>query len=457
MLPLIDLMERAVKGNMVSERDYNFKILFPAVKKIITKYNIAYNPEEPVCGDDKLADSIYNGACELLAESGIYCEETNRIIHIEEHEIQKSVRDYSGGVTFGEGKDCGSIRLRTPGDSTLPWFHVGTGIVASSEDIALAQVEGYGGIGEANSISIPACSRVRGLPVMGGSPLEILATVNSIKAGRKALANCGRPGLPIMNLISSATSSMSTIAGAHPLFGLRASDGWLIDFIAEMKVNFDTLNRLSFIHIIGGNVGSTALPVLGGYAGGPEGTALVMTAYYLAGMFLFGGAYHLTGPIHFQYGCSSTRDSLWVLSVVGRATSRNTSYPAIGLAYAAAGPCTSMYFYEAAAANLSIVTSGYAGVQTVHPAKAVINDKVTPLEAQFNVDVARAASCMDQEEANQAVLSLLDKYEHHIGNAPAGKKYQDCYDLVSRKPAEEYVNMYNEIKEEIAVLGIELE
>ena len=292
------------------------------------------------------------------------------------------------------------------------------------------------------------------MPVIGGSPLEIHAAINSIQAGRKALLKCGRPGLPILNLISSATTAMGTIAGSFPSFGLRPSDGWLIDVIAEMKVNFETLNRLAFILLTGGNIGSTALPILGGYAGGPEGTALVMTGYYLVGMLLFQGVYHLTGPIHFKHGCSTTRDCLWVFSVVGRTTSRNTRYPAIGLGYAAAGPCTRMYFYEAAVVNLCCVASGYGGVQTVHPAKAVIDDGVRPLEALFNVEAAYAAAGMKAEQASELVNQLLGKYEKEIGNAPRGKPYQECYDLKTGKPLEDYARMYDDVKEELVKMGI---
>jgi methylamine--corrinoid protein Co-methyltransferase len=352
MPSFLDFMERATTGPILSEDDFNMKTFIPNVRKVAREFDIRYDRGNPVPSDDEFADRLFEAAIEFLVRTGVYCDATNRIIQLDRAEILEAIENLPEGSSFGEDRDRRLFTPRRPEDERPPWCHVGTGIVASSEEIAMAQVEGYGSIPQASSISIPAFGHVRGMSVIGGSPLEIYATVSSVQAGRKALWECGRPGLPILNLISSATTSMATIAGTHPTFGLRPSDGWLIDVIAEMKVNFETLNRLAFILITGGNIGSTALPILGGYAGGPEGTALLMTAYYLLGMLLFQGTYHLTGPIHFRYGCSTTRDSLWVFSVVGRATSRNMRYPDIGLGYAAAGPCTRMYFYEAAAVNL---------------------------------------------------------------------------------------------------------
>jgi len=376
------------------------------------------------------------------------------VIQFERNEILQAVKNLPAGATFGEGRDRRFFKPRVPDDGNQPWYHVGTGIVASSEDIVLAQVEGYGSIAQANSISIPALKQIKGMQVVGGSPLEIHASISAVQAGRKALTRSGRPGLPILNLISTSTTALGTIAGTHPNFGLRPSDGWLIDFLAEMKVNFETLNRLAFIQVTGGNIGSTALPILGGYAGGAPGTALVMMAYYLLGILLFQGTYHLTGPVHFRHGCSTTRDILWVFSVVGRAASRNTRYPAIALAYASAGPATRMYFYEAAAANLCFVPSGYGGVQTVHPAKAVINDGVSPLEAQFCVQVAHAVTGMGADQASVLVNQLLEKYEKEIDKAPAGKRFQECYDPKTGGPSNDYLRLYEEIKDELTSLGI---
>ena len=143
-----------------------------------------------------------------------------------------------------------------------------------------------------------------------------------------------------------------------------------------------------------------------------------------------------TGKISFCVLVFVLTAGLAGFAAAGRAASRNTPYPAIGLGYAASGPATKMYFYEAAAVNLCCVPSGYAGLQTVHPAKAVIDDGVTPLEARFNVEVAQAAVRLGAGQAGEVVNRLLDRYEADIAQAPPGKRYPECFDLATGKPTE---------------------
>lgn len=451
---LLDYTERATTGPVLSEDAFNMKVLIPSIRKVVKEYSIRYDRQSPVMADDEMADRLFEAALDLVTRTGVYCDATNRVIHLDRREMLEAVENLPEGSYFGEGRDRRLYRPRQTGDQNPPWCQVGSGVVASSEETAMAVVEGYGSIPQARSVCVPALNQVRGMPVIGGSPLEIYATIASVQAARKALWRCGRPGLPIMNLIASATTAVGTIAGSFPAFGLRPSDAWLIDFLAEMKVNFETLNRLAFVQSIGSNVGSTALPILGGYAGGPEGTALVMTAYYLLGITLFRGNYHMTCPVHFRFGCSTTRDSLWVFSAVGRAASRHTRYPDLALAYAVAGPCTRMYFYEAAAVSLACVPSGYGGLQTVIPAKAVLDDGITPMEGLFNVEMAHAATGVEAGQANEWVNRLLEKYEHRIEDSPRGQRYQECYDLKTRKPKEEYVRLHDETKGELARMGV---
>jgi methylamine--corrinoid protein Co-methyltransferase len=130
--------------------------------------------------------------------------------------------------------------------------------------------------------------------------------------------------------------------------------------------------------------------------------------------------------------------------------------PVIWLGYMAGGPNTKMYFYEAAAYLLCAVASGAPSVQTPHPAKAVKIDAFTPMECQFGVEMAKAATQVNRQQANGLVNRLMEKYESQIETAPSGSRYQDCYDVVSGKPTDDYIRLYDEVKEELARMGIPL-
>ena len=124
------------------------------------------------------------------------------------------------------------------------------------------------------------------------------------------------------------------------------------------------MNKIAYLLNWGANVGAETAPILGGYCGGPAGTAIASTAYIMIGILAFKGSYQLHFPVHFKYGCSTTRDVLWVVSTSCQAASRNIPMPVIWLPYIAGGPNTKMYFHEAAAWLLAATASGAPSVQT---------------------------------------------------------------------------------------------
>lgn len=174
MLSLLDFMERATTGPIISENEFNMGFLIPNVRKIVREYGIRYDPGNPVPSDDGFADRLFEGAIEFLAKTGVYCDATNRIIHLDRREIVKTIENLPKAGTFGEGPERRLFKSRRPEDKNPPWCHVGAGIVASKEEIALAQVEGYGSIPEACSTrkKIAAkCRRIgRELDGMMGNP-----------------------------------------------------------------------------------------------------------------------------------------------------------------------------------------------------------------------------------------------------------------------------------------------
>ncbi len=457
MLNFLDVYERALKGPIMSEEEFDMKVFIPRLNEVVKRYGIHYDKGNPVPSDDMTADNLFEAAVDFMSEVGVYCQDTNRIIQFSREEILEVLREAPGRCFAGEGQEACVFGMRRPDEKKRPWFHVGSGIVATSEEMATNLIEAYGSISEANSISISALDSIRGIPVMAGSPAEFYAAIRGIKIGREALRRAGRPGLPIMNLISTAAAAITTIAASAPQFGLRTTDGWLCGAISEMKIEFGTLNKVAYLHSWGANVGAETAPVLGGYCGGPAGTAVVSTAYILMGLLMQKGNYQLSFPVHFKNGCSINRDVLWVVSTSCQAASRNIPMPVIWLGYMASGPNTKTYFYEAAAHLLCAVTSGAPAVQTPHPFKAVKIDGITPMEAKFGVEMGKAACQLNREEANALVIKLLEKYESQIETAPDGNRYQECYDVVTGKPGESYVRLYHEIKEELAEMGIPFE
>jgi len=457
MLNFLDVYERALKGPIMSEQDFDMKVFMPKLKEIVRAYGIKYDKDNPVSSSDAAADNLFNAALDFLSQTGIYCQNTNRVMQFSQAEILQTVKEAPGRCLAGEGNDARVLGMRKPDDPTIPWLHVGSGIVSTTEEMFTNLVEAYGSIAEANSISISALDSIRGIPVMAGSPAEIYAAIRGVKIGREALRRAGRPGLPIMNLISTSASAVTTIAASAAQFGLRPTDGWLVGAISEMKIDFGAMNKVAYLLNWGANVGAETSPILGGYAGGPAGTAVVSTAYILMGLLVHKGSYQLTFPIHFRYGCSSTRDVLWVVSSSCQAASRKIPMPVIWLGYMAAGPCTQMYFYESAAYLLGAVTSGAPSVQTTHPARAVKVDGITPMEARFGVDMAIAAARFNRQQANELVKRLLEKYESQIESAPSGSRYQECYDVTTGKPGDDYVRLYEQVKNELAQMGIPIE
>jgi methylamine--corrinoid protein Co-methyltransferase len=237
MLNFLDVYERALNGPLMSEQDFDMKVFIPTLRRVVKEHGIHYDKENLVPSDDVLADELFYAAVDFLSQVGVYCQDTNRVIQFSQTEILDAVREAPGCCFAGEGKDAGVLSMRKPDDGQTPWLHVGSGVVCTTEEMMTNLIEAYGSIAEANSISISALDSIRGIPVMAGSPAELYAAIRGIKIGREALRRAGRPGLPIMNLISTAATAVTTIAASAPQFGLRPTDGWLVGAISEMKID----------------------------------------------------------------------------------------------------------------------------------------------------------------------------------------------------------------------------
>jgi len=454
MISLLEVCKRAESGPSISAENFDLDVVFQNANNLCKKYDINYDANNPVPSDDDLADRIFQAGVDFFCQTGIYCNDTQKLIQFSREEVFEAIKTAPGRCIFGEGNEKYIFTPRKPDSDTKPWFHTGTGIMTTDERIVFNLVKEYGNIKQANSISCPAFESIEGQTIKTDTPTEIYGAIRGIKIARDALRHAGRPGLAIANCISTAGGALSTIAASAPQFGLRRSDGWLVGALAEMKIDYGFLNKAAYLSNWGANICSESGPLVGGYAGGPAGTAILNVAYMLMGRLVLNCNYHLIFPTHITKACSSNSEVLWCVATSAQAISRNMKEPVLFLGYMAAGPMTKQFYYESAAYIATAISSGVS-TQTCHPARAILNDYITPMEMRGTVELAEACAGMKRSQANEIVKQLLPKYENNLDNAPIGKKYQECYDINTGKPNQEYVNLYAEVKEEIKSLGIE--
>lgn len=456
-ITIMEVMERALTGKPCRERDFDMMV-FRRAAELAKEYGVSYDPENPIPKDEGLAKSVFKAGFQLFSELGALCINTSRIISFSEEEIKEALRFAPSEVWFGEGIDRKALTPRKPEDRKLPWCFLGAaGAPVSSEQILSALVEAYAKIPQINSITTPALTRVGGQRIRPGSPLEILAAIETVRLAREATRRAGRPGLPIMNAVAAASASSSLIAALNEKYGMRESDGVLVGILAELKTDFDLMNKAFGAKCFGCKISGELGPVYGGYAGGAEGTAIVTVAEHLMGLMVYQADWYLAFPVHASYTAGSSRELLWIKSVSAQAISLNTNLPSIYLSYVGAGPMTDMVLYEIAAQTATHVVSGVS-IEAVGVAKARYEDRMTPIEPQFAADIAYASTRMNIPDVNEMVKRyLLPKYEEKLKNPPLGKKFQELCDIETGKVSREYIELVTRVKKELRDIGLPLD
>lgn len=447
MIAFRDIVARALNGPIISERDYELKLFVPTVRRIAKEYGIEYDPEILVPADDDQADQVWQAGLEFFLEVGVYCPDTERRITFTREEVMCALDQDPGPIMFGSGVDRKVFPRRKPEDNTPPWCSLGAGGCAvSGEAILMSLVREYARNPSCNSITTPSLTRVDGQLIVAGSPLEVEGAIRNMVLAREALRQARRPGLPIVNGVATAVHAASHIAGLG--YGIGSTDAMEIGAHHEMKVNFDSLNKVTYTLSRGAQIWAENGVILGGIAGGPATTAIVTAAYNLLDILVLRGSIQHPFPIHFNLRTTTSRDTLWVRSVSNQAISRNSWLPVANLGYVGAGPATKMALYETAAWITASVVSG-GSIEAEGIAKNAHIDFTSPVEPYFAAEIAHAVTGMDRQEANQLVKALLEEYEQHLDDPPLGVRVQDCIDLESGEISSDFRKIYRSTRQEM--------
>jgi methylamine---corrinoid protein Co-methyltransferase len=454
---IYEILERAHHGEYCSAKDWDIKKINRTMRRILQAHKLekVCDPAEPVNFDFDLADRFYKAGFEAALELGYWCEDTERIVKVDQEELEAALKYAPAQLHFGDQIDGTLLKSRTPGDPYPCKVAASLGITVT-EDIALQVLTGIAAERDVDILEGITITTIRGHQVLTGTPWETLMSYEYGRMHREARRLAGRPGMAGWGSISATTEygqfgAYGTPGGFDP-----KSDLALILFPSEMKINYRCLNKVVHTLNMGGCIKADSPSMIGGMPGPVEGAVVCEIACSLLSYPILQN--HAGGGQMYdvRYLSNVNREGLWGISVVNQALSRNTHTMPVNIANIASGPVTENVLYEIAAGQATIACSGASAAIGPRTAGGKLNDHITPLESRFTGEVTHAASGLQPKVVNEIVKQIVPKYEPRLKSPDIGKPYQQAYDVKTGKPTAEWEAIYTRVRQEMIDLGIPL-
>ncbi|MEM2896032.1 MAG: monomethylamine:corrinoid methyltransferase [Candidatus Bathyarchaeia archaeon] len=456
MISFIEIVDRAYNtGEYQAPKEFDMKI-FKKASMLAREYDIRFDPNCVVPTDDTLANDLYGAGLKLFLELGVLFTGTNRIIKFDEQEIKDFLKGIRSSIKIGRGNEERLVTKRNVEEHKRP--SILGGVVEGNPqegEIFLKLYEGIAGIEKMEGIYYGPPETIMHKPVRHGTPLEFSAVARATRLVREATKRAKRPGLHLINAAHSAVGDI----GAHVVEGgIGKNDATAIPVIAELKADEQTLNKTAFALQFGTITNPYRVPIIGGYVGGPEGAAIVGVAEFFQSLTIYQGyrGYFNWDVIRAIPPGGTSREALWVRSIVGQAIQRNTNAISGSGIVTFAGPGTEMMLYEIASATIAHTVSGLHVMHGCRKARLTKPNHCTPLEPAFEAEVAYASAKLKREDANEIVKSILGKYERHIQDAPEGSSFNELFDIDTLTPKSSYILTLNSVKSFLQDSGLDV-
>lgn len=452
---ILESIEKAYKGPIIPMKEWDTKIIPKTIKGILKKYDLkgTLDMENPINTDPELADKYFEAGWELALELGLYCEDTERVIHVDEEDLFRMLRNYPKELILGSGQDEVVMKPRKPEDPYEPLLAASLGIVCSEENyVPLAQgIVKYPKL--VDVLHGPTLATVFGHEVRSGTPIETLTGHYESHLKQEALWRAGREGMACTG-VNSAVTEYGHLGGAASLAGRGNVTQSLCP--VELKCTFSNFHR----NIMGLNYGhklrTGGFSYIGGYAGPPEGAAIACVANDLLISTILQADYVSSYVYDINLFGNCGRKAVWANSVSTQAVSRNTGLMRNKIVNETGGPCTEMFMYEAAVGLMNHCVSGANKTTQPRSAGGRFTDYITPMECWWCGNVFKSCAGMSLEQANDIAKKILPKYEEKLGAPEKGLPVNECFDLVNLRPKENYRELYTRVRNELIDLGMPL-
>lgn len=447
MIPMIEFQNRNLDGPVMEAME--FDVAFSRkVRELVDKYEIKYEPEQPVC-DDKTADAIFHAGVELLVDIGILNQDVNRVIKYTKEEIEAIAAEYRANpskVEFGAGKDQMTIAYRTGHDTRPPTNYAGApGVTPKEEFVAYVQATAQ----EPSVAGIGICPGLAEFDITpkAGTLSEVYVAKWEQEQLKEVLRRVDRPGLNL-GLLCTASTPQAIFHLMRP--GIREPYNTQVGVhvLPEQKIMWSQLLIADFCRDRGIHAWQSSMSMLGALCRNPQEVAVTLIANGLAQMS------YAMGPTmsffsNFMDGRYGWREPNWAVAAAMRASERNIK---IGTGTAIGGTRwrEESCFYQLAAEAVTYTAAGMAYNWC---------GGSTGLENRFVGEVCTAVAGMDRNQAGALAVKILNKFEeiwkaNGYRNEEYHKPFAECYDLQTVKPLPEYEATYNRVKEDLASMGL---
>lgn len=456
---LMLVLDRAHTGPVCENFEWDTEVVPKTIATNLRKYELqnTCNPDNSINQDDELVDRYFQAAVDTAAEVGMLCLDTHRVIKFSRKEIEEALGSAPSEFALGEGDEVAVFRHRSFEDTTPPIW-ISPLSIAVDEDLFVPLLEGIARIPEVDCIEGPSFETIWGNKIRSGSPYELLAGKRQANLTYEALRRAGREGMGLY-VVGTSPTHYGVLGGYGIPGGYKPGrDIVLILSPVEMKTSYEALHKLCQVYNCGGGrVYGGSWSMIGGYAGGPEGVSLSSIATTLLLYTTYQASNGASFPYDMRYMGNCGRKALWAQSIVFQALSRNTHICSNSVLNQVAGPATEMLLYESAVGMMNLAVSGVSSCTGTRSAGGKYTNYLTPLEIKFAGEVFKKTAGMSREQANDIANKLLPSYEGQLGNPPKGKSFLECYNQDTLQPSDEWLKIYETVKDKVIKAGIPLE
>lgn len=453
-MDFLEIVERSYTGEKISKEDWDIDYVAMPIRDILDEFDLDYTPGEAIAFDDDVIRRFFAAGRKLAIECGLYNQNTGHVIRLTEAEIDEAARNQRKTMIIGQGKDAFEFYARRPEDERVPGVVAGNPGCPMNETEFCMTTESWAKEPVVDMVTCGSIVEVNGHPVRCGEPSEVMAAKLELKCLN---AICEKVGRPLIGRLA-AESSVSQIGDLSSMgpSGMRPGDAHLVAINNELITTTDNLIRAAASTDTGILNASLACVMVGGLAGNAAGAAVCMIASMLLANVVCRADYHLCHPIHLKHVATSTRECMWLQSVVCQAFALCAPNIIVCDIYPKSGAGTKELLYEVAANSIAITVSGG------HLEGCGSDDGLKPncsgLECRMMgmVGDACAKQKLSREKGEEIIQKLFAKYEGILPGGNEGLPFDQVYDTETIEPLPFWQAMFDEVASELKEMGLDI-